>query len=90
MASGLEKQIARCKGSAIAPAFCNDTSVYNNVVLAYNNLWDTIEANTDQLRTEVWSWVYNNGFQLTPLADLPAPDGAAQTESDIVQVITPL
>lgn len=70
------------------PSFCNDTSVYGNVKTAYNNLWDSIEANSNLLRTEVWSWVYNNstGFQYTPLGVLPAPDGSAQTESDIVQV----
>jgi len=86
MASGLEKQLLRCHGTANIPAFCNDTSVYGNIISAYNNLWNSIEANTNSLRTEVWSWVYNNGFQYTPLGDLPAPGGAAQTESDIVQV----
>jgi len=86
MAAGLEKQLLRCNGTANIPAFCNDTSVYGNVVSAYNNLWNSIEANSNQLRTEVWSWVYDNGFQYTPLGDLPAPGGAAQTESDIVQV----
>jgi len=86
MASGLEKQLERCNGSSSQPEFCNDTRVYNNVKQAYNNLWDVIEANTDRLRTEVWSWVYNNGFQYTPLGDLPAPGGGSQTESDIIQV----
>ena len=86
MASGLEKQLLRCNASAPIPAFCNDTSVYHNVRTAYNNLWNVIEANTALLGTEVWSWVYNGGFQVTPLANLPAPDGSAQTESDIVQV----
>ena len=86
MAAGLEKQLLRCNGTSNIPAFCNDTSVYHNVISAYNNLWNSIEVNTDQLRTEVWSWVYNNGFQVTPLGDLPAPGGGAQTESDIVQV----
>jgi len=86
MASGLEKQLVRCNGTSPIPAFCNDTIVYPNAVTAYNNLWNSIEANAPLLRTEVWSWVYNNGFQYTPLGDLPAPGGAAQTESDIVQV----
>jgi hypothetical protein len=86
MAAGLEKQLLRCNGTANIPAFCNNTIVYHNVISAYNNLWNSIEVNTDQLRTEVWSWVYNNGFQVTPLGDLPAPGGGAQTESDIVQV----
>jgi hypothetical protein len=86
MASGLEKQLSRCINSGTQPAFCNNTDVYNNVKQAYNNLWDVIEANSNLLRTEVWSWVYNNGFKYTPLGALPAPDGSAQTESDIVQV----
>jgi len=89
MASGLEKQLLRCNNSSSAPTFCNDTSVYGNVKQAYNNLWNVIEANSNLLRTEVWSWVYNNGFQYTPLGELPAPGGGAQTESDIVQVLTP-
>lgn len=89
MAAGLEKQLLRCNDTGTTmPSFCNDTSVYGNVKTAYNNLWDSIEANSNLLRTEVWSWVYNNstGFQYTPLGVLPAPDGSAQTESDIVQV----
>jgi len=86
MASGLEKQLLRCNGTAPIPAFCNNTSIYGNVRTAYNNLWNTIEANTGLLGTEVWSWVYDKGFQVTPLANLPAPGGAEQTESDIVQV----
>lgn len=85
MASGLEKQLARCNGTDM-PAFCNDTSVYGNVLSAYNNLWNSIEANQDLLRSEVWSWVYNNGFIYKPLGDIPAPGGIPQTESDIVQV----
>ena len=87
MAAGLEKQLLRCKGTVDIPDFCNDTNVYGNVISAHNNLWNSIEANSDSLRTEVWSWVYNNGtFQYKPLGDIPAPGGAAQTESDIVQV----
>jgi hypothetical protein len=86
MSAGLEKQLLRCNGTGDHPDFCNNTSVYGNVLKAYNNLWDSIEQVQSQLRTEVWSWVYDNGFVLTPLGDLPAPDGAEQTESDIVQV----
>jgi hypothetical protein len=87
MASGLEKPLLRCNSSDI-PSFCNDSKVYGNVKSAYNNLWNSIEANSNLLRTEVWSWVYDNstGFKYTPLGVLPAPDGGAQTESDIVQV----
>src|SRR5579859_450540 len=87
MAAGLEKQLLRCNSTqGTAPSFCGESSVYTNVKTAYNNLWNSIEANANLLRTEVWSWVYNNGFKYTPLGALPAPDGSAQTESDIVQV----
>jgi hypothetical protein len=89
MAAGLENQLLRCNDTGnTSPSFCNDTSVYGNVKTAYNNLWDSIEANSAHLKTEVWSWVYNNstGFEYTDLGALPAPGGAAQTESDIVQV----
>jgi len=58
------------------PAFCTDDSVYYNVKGAYNALWDSIEANSDQLSGEVWSWVYRDGkFEVTPLGVLPAPPG---------------
>jgi hypothetical protein len=77
MSAGLEKQLLRCNGTGDHPDFCNITSVYGNVLKAYNNLWDSIEQVQSQLRTEVWSWVYHNGFVLTPLGDLPAPGGAA-------------
>jgi hypothetical protein len=71
------------------PSFCTDTTVYGNVKNAYNNLWNSIEANSNLLRTEVWSWVYDTSkeFVYTPLGVLPAPDGSAQTESDVVQVL---
>ncbi|KAJ5351188.1 hypothetical protein N7452_000162 [Penicillium brevicompactum] len=58
------------------PAFCFDDSVYYNVKEAYNTLWDSIEANSEQLSAEVWSWVYRDGkFDVTPLGVLPAPPG---------------
>ncbi|KAJ5678991.1 hypothetical protein N7462_007235 [Penicillium macrosclerotiorum] len=69
------------------PEFCTDESVWTNVKAAYNALWDSIEANQDQLSGEVWSWVYRNGdFQVTPLGVLPPPGGGTQTESDIRQL----
>jgi hypothetical protein len=103
MAKGLERQLARCNSSASAgnsssnsnsnsstPAWCDDSSVYDNVVQAYNTLWDSIEANSAQLQGEVWSWTYNNatgGFTTTPLGVLPPPPGvSAGTESDIRQL----
>jgi hypothetical protein len=95
MAKGLERQLARCNDTISsnstnsAPSWCNVSSVYNNVVLAYNTLWDSIEANTAQLQGEVWSWKYSNstGFVTTPLGALPPPPGvSAGTESDIRQL----
>ncbi|CAG8038404.1 unnamed protein product [Penicillium salamii] len=70
------------------PAFCTDDYVYDNVKEAYNTLWDSIEANADQLSGEVWSWVYRDGkFVTTPLGVLPAPPGVGgQTESNIRQL----
>ncbi|CAG7923762.1 unnamed protein product [Penicillium olsonii] len=70
------------------PAFCTDDSVYYNVKDAYNTLWDSIEANSEQLSAEVWSWVYREGkFVTTPLGVLPAPPGVGgQTESNIRQL----
>lgn len=92
MAKGLELQMGRCEATAnlstsstsastsgkgdVAPEFCTDASIFNNVKAAYNALWDSIEENSDQLSTEMWSWVFENGtFQVTQLVDLPAPPG---------------
>lgn len=76
MAKGLELQLSRCDNSASQPAFCSDSSVYPNVKTAYNTLWDSIDANRNQLSSEVWSWVYKNGqFQVTPLGIMPPPPG---------------
>ncbi|KAJ5246512.1 hypothetical protein N7468_001495 [Penicillium chermesinum] len=99
MAKGLERQLGRCEvrimssrrssaKPAPAPGFCTDSSIYDNVVRAYNALWDSIEHNSAQLSSEVWSWVYRDGkFQVTQLASLPPPPGAGgQTESDIRQL----
>lgn len=75
MAKGFELQMSRCNSSP-APAFCADSSVLNNVKAAYNKLWDSIEANSAQLASEVWSWVYQNGgFQFRPLGVMPPPPG---------------
>ncbi|KAJ5625660.1 hypothetical protein N7510_001969 [Penicillium lagena] len=79
MGKGLELQMARCdqKTKTSVPQFCHDVSVLDNVKTAYNTLWDSIEANSQQLSTEVWSWVYRNGeFDVTPLGVMPPPPGA--------------
>ncbi|KAJ6119992.1 hypothetical protein N7523_004272 [Penicillium sp. IBT 18751x] len=91
MAKGLEMQLGRCEVSANfsissvkkaatrVPDFCTDDSVYRNVKEAYNVLWDSIEGVQDQLSQEVWSWVYRDGFQVTPLGVIPPPGGGSQT-----------
>ena len=80
MAKGLEVQLDRCSSTEDAPEFCNDSAVYQNVRVAYNTLWDSIEANSDELSTEVWSWIYEDGnFKLTALGDLPPPPGSSPT-----------
>lgn len=96
MAKGLEQQLGRCptttttssrqdgcpNGKDSAPQFCADPTVFNNVKTAYNLLWDSIEANPQQLSQEVWSWGYNasnDTFEVVPLAVVPAPGGGSQT-----------
>ena len=69
MAKGLELQLGRCMAGGDKPNFCKDTTgVYKSVKAAYNMLWDSIEANENQLSSEVWSWEYQGGkFVTTPL-----------------------
>ncbi|KAL4733653.1 hypothetical protein BDV11DRAFT_213552 [Aspergillus similis] len=90
MARGLEQQLGRCSEPryAAVPQFCKDETVYKNVKMAYNLLWDNLEANSAQLSSEVWSWVFRDGqFIPTPLGVLPAPPGVGgQTESNIQQL----
>jgi hypothetical protein len=88
MARGLELQLSRCT-STTQPDFCSDNAVYSNVKTAYNVLWDSIEANSAHLSTEVWSWTYNGEdkkFEFIDLGALPPPPGSSPTESDIVQL----
>jgi len=89
MARGLELQLARCNDTNTTniPEFCSNAAVYDNVKAAYNKLWDTIEANSAHLSTEVWSWVYENGkFVFAELGTLPPAPGTSATESDIRQL----
>ncbi|KAJ6036622.1 hypothetical protein N7540_000901 [Penicillium herquei] len=84
-----ERMVGRkSKNKEVVPEFCTDSSIFDNVKAAYNTLWDSIEENSDQLSTEMWSWIYKNGtFQVTQLVDLLAPPGVGgQTESDIRQL----
>ncbi|RDL30331.1 Glycogen debranching enzyme [Venustampulla echinocandica] len=86
MARGFELQLDRCNSSTV-PDFCGDSNVYSNVKMAYNTLWDSIEANSAHLSTEVWSWTYGGGkFSYIDLGALPPPPGNSPTESDIVQL----
>lgn len=84
MAAGLQRQLERCSTSdgTIVPDFCSDEVVYNNVRGAYNDLWDNLEANSEHLSSEVWSWTISpeGEFVFAPLGAL------AQTESDIRQL----
>lgn len=76
--------------AAATPQWCGVSSVYNNVRRAYNVLWDSIEANSAQLQSEVWSWSYSNAtgaFTTTPLGALPPPPGVSSgTESNVRQL----
>lgn len=78
LAAGMQRQLSRCSTSA-APDFCSDKSVYNNVIAAYNSLWDVLEANENALSDEVWSWQYKDGsFQFIELGELPPPPGLSK------------
>jgi len=88
MGRGLELQLSRCNSDPV-PDFCSDASVFGNVKDAYNILWDSIEANSAHLSTEVWSWTYDAAggkFNFIDLGALPPPPGTSPTESDIVQL----
>lgn len=91
MAKGFELQLERCHGSSSVtstPQFCSNEGVYTALKAAYNKLWDVIEANSQQLESEVWSWTYNGGkngteadFKFSPLGVL-----SGGTESDVRQL----
>lgn len=88
MARGLELQLSRCSSTS-PPDFCTDEGVLSNVKVAYNTLWNSIEANKAHLSTEVWSWTYDRDsekFLYIDLGALPPPPGSSPTESDIVQL----
>ncbi|KAG9233351.1 glycogen debranching enzyme [Amylocarpus encephaloides] len=86
MARGLELQLLRCTSTSI-PDFCHEKIVHQNVLNAYNILWDSLDANFNHLATEVWSWTYENGtFAYADLGALPPPAGSRPTESNLVQL----
>jgi hypothetical protein len=79
MAAGLERQLSRCMTTS-SPSFCGNSGVYRKLLAAYNHLWDLIEANSQELGSEVWSWVYQNGsFQAIDFGLLPPPPGSSPT-----------
>ncbi|KAM6504711.1 hypothetical protein FSOLCH5_015211 [Fusarium solani] len=103
MAKGLERQLSRCPASDLkrasrdtdeVPAFCRNDGVYTALRRAYNVLWDVIEANSNQLQSEVWSWTYSTGrseksgsYRFSPLGVLPPPPGLSSgTESNVRQL----
>ncbi|KAI5370326.1 putative endo-1,3(4)-beta-glucanase 1, carbohydrate binding protein [Septoria linicola] len=87
MAAGLQRQLQRCTTDVVEPEFCSNEAVHSNVLGAYNDLWDNIEANAANLNSEVWSWIYRDGdFQFEPLGALPPPAGQNPTESNIRQL----
>jgi hypothetical protein len=95
MAAGLERQLGRCNSNS-APEFCGNTAVYGKVKMAYNRLWDIIEANTAYLSTEVWSWGFGaddvteegDGSGTPASLNLQYKDfgQVSATEADIVQL----
>ena len=98
LAKGFERQLGRCSksnsSSSAIPAFCNDQTVYTALTSAYNRLWDVIDANSERLQSEVWSWTYSDGnngsgggYKFSPLGVLPPPPGVSGgTESDVRQL----
>ncbi|KAI5863814.1 carbohydrate-binding module family 52 protein [Durotheca rogersii] len=85
MAAGLERQLERCEYEQLA--FCADAALRGRVLEAYNHLWDLIDANSEHLSSEVWSWAYSDGdFRYMPLGALAPPDGQSPVESDIRQL----
>ena len=90
-AAGLQRQLARCNNpsssASATPDFCTNEAVHSNLLSAYNHLWDLLEANAENLSSEVWSWVYSDGdFEFTPLGALPPPAGQNPTESNVRQL----
>ena len=88
MAKGFELQLSRCydRLSGPCPHFCDDPKVYENVVKAYNVLWDSIEKNKQYLSSEVWSWVYRNGkFVQYPLGALPGNSRTGKLDDPCLQ-----
>ncbi|KAF2264953.1 hypothetical protein CC78DRAFT_600926 [Lojkania enalia] len=79
MAAGLAHQLGRCDSSDV-PDFCADETLYRKILSAYNHLWNLIDENRLQLSNEVWSWTYDDGFQVEPLGAF------TPTESNVQQL----
>lgn len=84
-ASAITAQVSECNICTLAVSnisleFCNNFSLHNKILSAYDRLWDLIEANKAQLSSEVWSWNYDDGYRATPLGTF------IPTESNIRQL----
>jgi hypothetical protein len=81
MAQGLARQLDRCNLPSDVPEFCDNGALYDKVLAAYNHLWDIIDANEQQLSSEVWSWRWEDGgYKVVSLGSI------STTESDIRQL----
>ncbi len=62
------------------PNFCRDGNVLPKVKKAYNRLWDVLDANSEILSSEVWSWEYESGkYNVRPLGSFPPPPNVNPT-----------
>ena len=67
------------------PAWCNDTTLVDNLGQAQTRLWDSIEGSAPALYTEVLSPVFDGNNNTFTIGDLGAisPTG---TEGDAIQL----
>jgi hypothetical protein len=58
------------------------------VKIAYNVLWDAIEANQKYLSDEVWTWIYKDGsYHHDALSSLqPTPGVERPAENNVIQL----
>ncbi|KAF8190877.1 hypothetical protein BJ912DRAFT_315929 [Pholiota molesta] len=96
MAGGIARQLSFCTNlntttvdinpaPSVQPAWCNDTTLVQNIQAAQDRLWTSIKGASSSIYSEVWSYSFDNATNLFSVADLAAlsPDG---TESDAIQL----